>query len=66
MPERLLKRAEVLSRIGFGQSKLFAEVAAGRFPRPVSIGRNRKAWLESEVDTWIAEQASKRSEPQPE
>ena len=66
MPERLLKRDEVQRRIGYGRSKLFAEVAAGRFPRPVSIGSNRKAWVESEVDDWIAVQASKRSQPQPE
>ena len=64
MPERLLKRDEVQRRIGYGRSKLFAEVAAGRFPRPVSISRTRKAWLESEVDTWIRAQAEQRSEPQ--
>lgn len=62
MPEALLKREEVQRRIGYGRSKLFAEVAAGRFPRPVSIAANRKAWLQSEVDGWIAQRADERSE----
>ncbi|HII3697694.1 TPA: helix-turn-helix transcriptional regulator [Pasteurella multocida] len=26
----------------------------GLFPRPINLGINRTAWLESEIDHWIA------------
>jgi predicted DNA-binding transcriptional regulator AlpA len=31
----------------------------GLFPRPVKIG-NKNAWIESEIDAWIAERIQER------
>ncbi|CAH2797585.1 MAG: Transcriptional regulator, AlpA like [uncultured Caballeronia sp.] len=40
--------------MGLGASTVYRYLAAGKFPRPVEIGGGRMAWLESEIDAWIA------------
>lgn len=58
-PEKLVRRDEVLARIGLSDSSLKKQVAAGTFPRPVQIGPRAVAWKSSEVDAWIANLPSK-------
>ena len=36
--------------------------AAGRFPKRISLGQNRVAWLLPEVEEWINERIAKRDE----
>lgn len=50
---RLMRRPEVLERVGLSSSTLYEMTAAGEFPAPIPIGRQAVAWLESEVDAWI-------------
>ena len=57
---RLMRRPEVLSRVGLSSSTLYELVAAGDFPAPIPIGRKAVAWLESEVDAWIEERIAQR------
>lgn len=42
----------VLSRTGMGKSWIYREIAVGRFPPPVKIGRS-SGWDTSAVDAWI-------------
>jgi prophage regulatory protein len=30
-------------------------IAAGKFPAPVEVGTGRIAWIESELEAWLAE-----------
>jgi prophage regulatory protein len=32
----------------------------GKFPRRVQVGSNRVAWLESEVEAWVAARVAER------
>jgi prophage regulatory protein len=34
----------------------------GRFPPRISIGPNRVAWLESEIDEWVQAQINNRDQ----
>jgi len=34
--------------------------AAGRFPKRVTLGGNRVAWLMCEVDAWVSERIAER------
>jgi prophage regulatory protein len=52
-PPRLMRRPEVLTRVGLSSSTLYEMTAAGEFPAPIPIGRQAVGWLESEVDAWI-------------
>lgn len=57
---RLIRRREVLSRIGLGQTVLYQMISEGRFPAPIPISSQAVAWLESEVDAWIQQRIEAR------
>lgn len=58
---RLIRRKEVQAKTGFGASSIYAEMAKGNFPKPIQISERRVAWLESEIDAWIAERVASRT-----
>lgn len=55
MAEVILRLPVVLARTGYRRSTLYAEIAKGAFPRQISLGARSVGWIESEIDTWIAE-----------
>ena len=57
MSESLLRLPEVLRRTGHSRSSWYAEVLAGRAPRPVKRGK-AALWLESEVQAVIDRDAA--------
>jgi prophage regulatory protein len=61
---RLIRRPEVLERVGLSSSTLYEMTAAGEFPAPIPIGRQAVAWLDSEVDAWIKERIDLRDSRQ--
>ncbi|ADP02345.1 gp52 [Burkholderia phage KL3] len=52
-PERLLRFAEVRSRIGLSKSEIYRRIGAGTFPAGVKLGARAVAWHESAVEDWI-------------
>lgn len=58
---RLLRRKEVELKTGKSRASIYADIRAGVFPAPVSIGISSVAWLEAEVDQWIVERLAERS-----
>lgn len=52
--DRLLRMAEVKSRVGLGKTKIYALIAEGRFPRPHKITTVAVRWSEREILQWIA------------
>jgi len=61
VPARLLRLPEVRLRVG-GLSKvaLWRMRRQGRFPEPVRLSAGAVAWLESEIDNWIAVKVADR------
>jgi prophage regulatory protein len=57
---RLLRRPEVELKTGLSRASLYVAISAGTFPEPISIGPNRVAWLEVEIDQWINERLAAR------
>ena len=53
--QRLIRRKEVEAKTGLGASSIYAEMGKGKFPKPIHISERRVAWIESEIDDWIAE-----------
>ena len=53
--DRLLRRPEVQNLTGLARATIYRDMAMGRFPRPVKIGRRAVAWPKSVIDRWIAE-----------
>lgn len=56
---RLLRLPEVLERVPLCKSSLYGRIRSGTFPKPVHLG-TLSAWVESEVDAWIAAQIVER------
>ena len=58
--EALLRRREVERRTGNGRSVIYDLMARNLFPKQVSIGPRAVAWVESEVDAWVAARIAER------
>lgn len=53
MVESILRLPEVKSRIGLSRSTLYARIAEGSFPKPVSLGGRAVGWTESSINDWV-------------
>ncbi|WP_202974318.1 helix-turn-helix transcriptional regulator [Xanthomonas arboricola] len=58
---RLLRIAQVKDRVGMSQTTIYDRIKKGTFPRPVPLD-TLVAWLESEIDEWIAARVADRSD----
>ena len=54
MAQSLLRLPSVVARTGYSRSSLYALIAKGEFPAPVSLGARAVAWPSDEIDQWIA------------
>ena len=52
---KLLKAQQVAELTSISHSQLHRLARDGKFPKPIKIGENRSAWLESDVQEWISE-----------
>jgi len=55
----LQRRPVVEQRTGLKRSTIYALMAAGKFPKPVTIGRS-VAWVGEEIDAFIDERIQER------
>lgn len=60
--ERLLRLTEVQRRVPYSRSNLYLLIKRGAFPQPIDLGARAVAWLESEIDDWIATRIKGRTE----
>lgn len=53
---RVLSASELKSVKGikFSRQHIHRLVVAGRFPKPIKIGENTNAWLETEIDEYLS------------
>lgn len=59
MVHRILRLPDVIERVGFSRSSIYAFVDNDTFPRPVKIGIRAVGWLDSDVDDWISDRIEK-------
>ena len=56
MLSRLLDYADLQDRgIKYSRCQLWRLSRADKFPKPIKISTNRNAWLESDIDQWVAD-----------
>lgn len=55
MPKRLIRLPEVCDKTGYQRSIIYQRIQEGTFPAPIKIGPRASAWVESEIDDWIAD-----------
>lgn len=49
-----------MHKTSLGRSTIYKYLDAKAFPKKVSIGANRVAWLESEIDEWMEKKLAQR------
>ena len=57
---RFLRRRKVEETTGLSTSSIYDQMSKGLFPRPIKLSENRVAWLEDEVEAWMAERIAQR------
>ncbi|MFW1934680.1 helix-turn-helix transcriptional regulator [Acinetobacter sp. ULE_I046] len=55
---RLIRRKEVQAKTGLGASSIYAMMKTGEFPQCLNLSERRVAWIESDIDKWIAERVA--------
>jgi prophage regulatory protein len=66
MTIRIIRRSAVSKRTGKSRSTIYAEMAEGKFPRPVQIGPRAVGWVESEIEEYLAALIAERDAGQSE
>ncbi|WP_080437936.1 helix-turn-helix transcriptional regulator [Burkholderia ubonensis] len=56
-PQRFLRIHEVIYKSGLTRAAIYA---LPDFPKPVKIGPRASAWVESEVESWMAARMAAR------
>lgn len=60
---RVLSYADLKSKgIPFSKVWLGKLIKDGKFPRPLRLGENRVAFVESEIDAWLKARAAERDQ----
>ena len=54
----ILRRKQVEARVGLRRSTIYARVAQGSFPAPVSLGARAVGWLAHEIDEWLRQRVA--------
>lgn len=57
---RLLRIRDVIARTGRTRSRIYDDISKGDFPQPVKIGGQAIAFVEAEVEAWIAAKIAAR------
>jgi predicted DNA-binding transcriptional regulator AlpA len=58
----LLQRVEAPEGINYCRDHLRRKCKAGGFPQPLAISTARIAWIEAEIDEWLADKARARDQ----
>jgi len=58
LSQKLLRLPQVKATTGLSKSTIYARIAEGTFPKQIPIGPRLVVWVESDIQSWIAEQVS--------
>ena len=58
--QRLIRLPEVLRTVGMSRSAWYLLVSRGYAPRPVPLSQRSRAWVEREIQTFVAARIAER------
>ena len=58
----VLRRKQVCALLGVSHTTLYDWIRAGRFPAPIELGPNSRAWLREEVEEFLAQRKAARDD----
>lgn len=56
----ILRRPEVEHRTGLSRSTIYQRVKEGTFPAPIPLGPQSVGWVESEIQSFLANRIAER------
>jgi prophage regulatory protein len=62
-PKKFLRLRVVEERAGKKKSSIYADIAKGKFPKPVPLGdapNSPVGWIEEELERWQADRIARR------
>ena len=63
---RAIRIKEVIQKVSLSQSTIYAMIAKDQFPKSFELTPGRVAWVEEDIDQWLAEKAGRPLEsPRP-
>ncbi|EGQ9702394.1 AlpA family transcriptional regulator [Vibrio parahaemolyticus] len=57
---RFLKLKEVMEKTALSRSAIYRKMSEDAFPKSINLGDRAVAWVESEVDDWMAKVLASR------
>lgn len=57
---RFISMKEVMHKTSLARSTIYKYLAEGGFPKSASLGANKVAWLESDIEEWMEEKLAQR------
>ena len=51
--KKIIRLPKVEERTGKSRSRIYADIEAGTFPKPIKLSARAVRWIESEIDAWI-------------
>ena len=55
MTHSILRLPAVKTRTGLSRSTIYLRISKNEFPAPISLGGRAVGWVESDIDSWLAE-----------
>jgi len=52
---RAIRFPELHRKVGLGRTQIWRLEKQGDFPKSITLGKNSKGWIESEIDDWLNE-----------
>lgn len=57
---KLLNLSDLMGKVGLSKSPIYKLIRRSEFPAPIHLTDRRVAWVEAEVDEWIADRIAAR------
>ena len=55
MTYKILRLPDVTNITGLSRSSIYQKISDGDFPKQISLGAKSVGWVESDIQTWIAD-----------
>ncbi len=60
MEKRIVRKPELLARIGLSHPTIWRLERDGKFPKRVSLGGNSVGWFNDEIEAWMNKKGEER------
>ena len=53
MEDTFIRRKALEAKLGISCSTIYAMMAAGKFPKPIKLGRRAVGWRNKDIQDWV-------------